>query len=371
MDRAAGATATLRELAGTGLRFLTALRRPEFQAYAPKLPSEGFDTVHHDDPKEMVAAAARQAIQAGLTREADDLFVWDLGVVTRTAPERDAPVHQATSQGKPRAALELAIQATAAVENGQVRSYNIIAQQRGISRTLITKYRRLLRLVPTLKTALLEGQPAGLSLDQWFRIARLPESEQEAAVRAIATPPTSQTPTTDGAHDDQAPLRVRCVAYFNPEILVQKRTNARLQLEEVRGAVKQLNEKLAKRSQPLAQIRARIDRLLQRHHLLDVFSFRIETTEAAGTKRQLVYLDFDDHEWRRRRQFDGFSVLVAHPDLDLPAAEICRLYRSRARIEQDFRTIKSFIQLNPVRHRIEHKVRAHVSICMLALLLEL
>ena len=35
-------------------------------------------------------------------------------------------------------------------------------------------------------------------------------------------------------------------------------------------------------------------------------------------------------------------------------------------MEHDFRDLKSFIELRPVRHRIEPRVRAHVFVCVLA-----
>lgn len=39
-------------------------------------------------------------------------------------------------------------------------------------------------------------------------------------------------------------------------------------------------------------------------------------------------------------------------------------------MEKDFQTIKGVVNLRPVRHRIDEKVRAHVTLCMLALRLQ-
>ena len=39
-------------------------------------------------------------------------------------------------------------------------------------------------------------------------------------------------------------------------------------------------------------------------------------------------------------------------------------------VEKDFQTIKNILHLRPIRHRQDDKVQAHVSICMLSLLLE-
>jgi hypothetical protein len=65
---------------------------------------------------------------------------------------------------------------------------------------------------------------------------------------------------------------------------------------------------------------------------------------------------------------DGFYVLrtpVPAGELDAPA--VVTAYKNLARVERDFRSIKSDdLDLRPVFHRLEERVRAHVLICMLA-----
>jgi len=63
-------------------------------------------------------------------------------------------------------------------------------------------------------------------------------------------------------------------------------------------------------------------------------------------------------------------LLVAHADLPHSATELVALYRAKDAVEKDFQTIKSDLELRPVFHHTDPKVRAHVSLCMLALLLE-
>jgi hypothetical protein len=65
---------------------------------------------------------------------------------------------------------------------------------------------------------------------------------------------------------------------------------------------------------------------------------------------------------------DGFYVLrtpVPAAELDTPA--VVAAYKNLARVERDFRSIKSGdLDLRPVFHRLEERVKAHVLICMLA-----
>jgi hypothetical protein len=82
-------------------------------------------------------------------------------------------------------------------------------------------------------------------------------------------------------------------------------------------------------------------------------------------------VQLDPTKWEAKRRYDGWNILVAHPMLqDKSASELCKLYRAKDAIEKDFQVIKSFTELRPMRHRTDDKVRAHVTICMLALLLE-
>ena len=73
--------------------------------------------------------------------------------------------------------------------------------------------------------------------------------------------------------------------------------------------------------------------------------------------------------WARRRKFDGFVLLVGHPELPHSAAELVQHYRGKDVVEKDFQTIKSFVKLRPLFHYTDPKVLAHVTISMLALLL--
>jgi hypothetical protein len=65
---------------------------------------------------------------------------------------------------------------------------------------------------------------------------------------------------------------------------------------------------------------------------------------------------------------DGFYVLrppVPATEVDAPA--VVTAYKSLRHVERDFRHIKSDdLDLRPVFHRLEERVRAHVLICMLA-----
>jgi hypothetical protein len=374
MDRAAGTTETFSRLLETGLHVVTALVAQEKPAYAPNLPTEAFGAIPLHELDQACELAAQAALEAGLSRLDDDLYMLDLGQVERQATgsePRSAPKDPATpptEHGRQR--LELAHALADDVARGLYPSLAKASAARGIGQSAAKKYRQLLRLAPVVQEAVLQGRTPCLPLARLLALTKLPANEQEAALAQglQAVPPTTQaTPAGEPG------LRVRAVAYFNPSLFVEKRTNRLKAVATVRQRLTQLNQRLARPQSRSSrdQVAAAADRLLRKFRLLDVMTIKIRSTQADDDRTQYqVEFELDEQAWERRRRYDGFTVLVAHPDIQTGAAQLCRLYRQRELIEHDFRIIHSLIEMDPVRHRLDHKVKAHVAICMLALLVE-
>ncbi|MFN2369077.1 MAG: transposase, partial [Desulfurivibrionaceae bacterium] len=66
---------------------------------------------------------------------------------------------------------------------------------------------------------------------------------------------------------------------------------------------------------------------------------------------------------------DGM-LMLGTTDLESPMEEIVKRYKELAEIERGWRSLKSTLQLRPVYHWTEKRIRAHVFICVLALQLE-
>jgi hypothetical protein len=88
----------------------------------------------------------------------------------------------------------------------------------------------------------------------------------------------------------------------------------------------------------------------------------------------------DDRFAYRRKQdkiaeeaaLDGIYVLrTSVPSAELPAADVVRSYKALAQAERAFRTLKGpELELRPIHHHLDERVRAHVFLCMLAYYLE-
>jgi transposase len=85
-------------------------------------------------------------------------------------------------------------------------------------------------------------------------------------------------------------------------------------------------------------------------------------------KSNLFSYDIDAKALARAQMVDGKLLLVTNVS-DLEPAEIVQRYKSLADIERGFRVLKSEIEIAPVYHRLPERIRAHASICFMALIL--
>jgi hypothetical protein len=103
-----------------------------------------------------------------------------------------------------------------------------------------------------------------------------------------------------------------------------------------------------------------VGKVISRYKTAKHFAVTITDTSLTIERRQ----DRIDAE----ATLDGFYVLrTPVPTAELDAAAVVTAYKNLKYVERDFRHIKSDdLDLRPVFHRLEERVRAHVLICMLA-----
>lgn len=79
-------------------------------------------------------------------------------------------------------------------------------------------------------------------------------------------------------------------------------------------------------------------------------------------------LSIDAAKVAAEARLDG-KYLLATSDPDLSAEDVALGYKNLLEAERAFRTMKSTLDLRPVYHRLDERIRAHVLLCWLALLL--
>jgi transposase len=82
----------------------------------------------------------------------------------------------------------------------------------------------------------------------------------------------------------------------------------------------------------------------------------------------LFTYDIDQAALARAQVMDGKLLLVTNV-IDLKPHEVVQRYKALADIERGFRVLKSEIEIAPVFHRLPERIKAHASICFLALIL--
>jgi hypothetical protein len=90
--------------------------------------------------------------------------------------------------------------------------------------------------------------------------------------------------------------------------------------------------------------------------------FRYQITDNAFTfERKLGSIEAE-------AALDGIYVIRTNvPEAELGPEEVVRAYKDLSEVEQAFRVLKCFaLEVGPIRHRLEERVRAHVFLCMLA-----
>ena len=153
----------------------------------------------------------------------------------------------------------------------------------------------------------------------------------------------------------------RLIACRNP-VLAADRARKR---EDLLAATEKLLAPLIARVQAgkltgAAEIGIEVGKVISRYKAGKHFAVTITGTTLAVQRQQ----DRIDAE----AALDGFYVLrTPVPADELDAASVVTAYKNLKYVERDFRHIKSDdLDLRPVFHRLEERVRAHVLICMLA-----
>lgn len=79
-------------------------------------------------------------------------------------------------------------------------------------------------------------------------------------------------------------------------------------------------------------------------------------------------VEIDPEKVRREERLDG-KYLIRTSDDTLTAADVALGYKQLLEVEDAFRTLKTHLELRPVYHRLSDRIRAHVLLCWMALLL--
>lgn len=172
------------------------------------------------------------------------------------------------------------------------------------------------------------------------------------------------------------PPELKMYLYFNPEMRRDKRKARRQRFQKLEDHIDAVNQELrdARRSRKPEPTRRKATKKLDKMNLLECFDVRLEPYPIEGKTRTIdsfqIELEPDQDRLSAQRRYDGLTLLVAHPGVEFTGREAVEAYRHSSKIEANFRMIKSDFDVRPVYHYTDPKIRAHIILCILALMVE-
>jgi hypothetical protein len=159
----------------------------------------------------------------------------------------------------------------------------------------------------------------------------------------------------------------RLIVCKNPALAAERRRKRDELLEATEHDLEHVRTRILRQRQPLRgadKIGQAVGALLNRRKVAKHFQVSISDNALSFTR--------DHAAIAAEAALDGFYVLRTGVPADaLNAADTVRAYKSLARVERAFRSLKTVdLDIRPVFHWVSPRVRAHVFLCMLAYHLE-
>jgi hypothetical protein len=261
--------------------------------------------------------------------------------------------------------------------------HEVFAGNTAESPTLLPTLRTVLARFPSIRRVVLVADRGLLSLDNLDALAEIRLDSGEPLEFVLAVPGRRYTEFVDllrpfhEQHQDAAqevvgelPWRnLRLVVAHNPQVACEAQA---LRQERIQALEAQASAWVGKLDAQDAGVKARGKKLSDSgakarlyHAVKDA---RLAHIFRVDLKNELFAYEIDHDALALAEMMDGKLLLVTNtPDLS-PKAVVDR-YKSLADIERGFRVLKSEIEIGPVYHRLPERIKAHASICFIALIL--
>jgi transposase len=145
--------------------------------------------------------------------------------------------------------------------------------------------------------------------------------------------------------------RRRFIIAYNPEQAEHDKHIRKRTLERIEKELKALDKQTGK-----AQLKTKY--ALMAHRSMGRYLKELKSGK----------LKVDKSKVKRDEKLDG-KYLLSTSDKSLPAEDVALGYKQLMEVERAFRTLKSTLSLRPVYHTKDDRIRSHVMLCWLALLL--
>lgn len=158
----------------------------------------------------------------------------------------------------------------------------------------------------------------------------------------------------------------RLIACRNPQLGAERARKREALLRATEKELEKITKAAAREKRPLRgaeKIGVRVGRVLGRFKMGK--HFRLEITDTS------FYFERDPERIEDEARLDGIYVIrTTVPKEEMTADAAVAAYKSLSQVERAFRSSKTDLDIRPLHHHTEPRVRAHVFLCMLAYYVE-
>ena len=251
------------------------------------------------------------------------------------------------------------------------------------AKTLLPILKKVMERFPNLRRLILVADRGLLSLDNLDELRKLTLPSGQALEFILAVPgrrysefvellnplqqkciQASAEITAEVAWND-----LRLVLAHDPATALEQRQKRQSKMNELQtqanawvGKLDEQDQGSKKRGRKLSDSGAKA----RFYH--EVRESRLGNIIKVNLKDELFSYAIDEGALKLAEMMDG-KLLVVTNVKDIEPAKIIERYKSLADIERGFKVLKSELEIGPVYHRLPERIRAHASICFMALIL--
>lgn len=262
--------------------------------------------------------------------------------------------------------------------------HQVFEGKTGETTTLLPTLQTVLKRYPTIRRLILIADRGLLSLDhlEALSAARLDHGQPLEFILAVPgrrydeftdlLRPFQETCGQGAGHEVIGETRWREFRLVMAHHPVRAAAQTRKRREQIQALLDQgarwagqrdaRDQGQARRGRPLSGsgAKARFYRAVAEAHLTRIIRVDLKSDRFA--------YDLDESAQALAEMMDGKLLLVTNTT-DLAAAAVIRRYQALADIERGFRVLKSELEIGPVYHRLPERIRAHATLCFMALIL--
>ncbi len=251
------------------------------------------------------------------------------------------------------------------------------------AKTLLPILKKVMARFPNLRRLILVADRGLLSLDNLDELSKLKLPSGQALEFILAVPgrrysefvellsPLQQQCIQASAEitAEVAWHDLRLVLAHDPATALEQQQKRQAKIKELQaqanawvGKLDAQDQGATKRGRKLSDsgAKARFYHEVRESHLGNIIKVNL--------KDELFSYAMDEGALKLAEMMDG-KLLVVTNVKDIESAKIIERYKSLADIERGFKVLKSELEIGPVYHRLPERIRAHASICFMALIL--